>query len=107
MNELAIQPVFVTFVELVAAMRALHQDDKPLIDQLHDIWLMGAPSPDSIIRISTNYDPRFPQAGNVEKRLILPMPMATWIMQVSALRGMPYTRRQALNLIDGKIDIGV
>ncbi len=96
-------PDFVTFIELATAFRALHQFDPKMVSDLHDVWKEGAPSLDSIIRNPTHYDERQSQAGNVEKRLILPTKLMDWIIDVSNKRGMPLSDAQAAALVEGKV----
>ncbi len=103
---LQVAPISVTFVELATAFADLHRGSKPMLDRLHDVWKLGAPTPTSIIRDPRGYDERVVQAGNVERRLLLPVPLAQWIQDVSAARGMPLTARQAANMVMGKTDYG-
>lgn len=101
------KPVIVTFRDLRAALFALHQNIKADVDSLHDVWLTGAPTPDSIILNPKGYDPRMAQAGNIEKRIISPVTLAKWIQDTSARRGMPLDWRQCLNIAEGRADYGV
>lgn len=101
------KPLIITFHELVAAMTTLHQGDKALIASLHDIWLMGAPTPNSIIRNPKHYDPRLKQAGNHEQRIVLPQKLAQWIHAASEKQGFPYTWRQSVNLALGIEDFNL
>jgi hypothetical protein len=101
------KPMFVSFVDLYGMFAPLHMGVKKHVDTLSDVWKMGAPSPTSIIRNPKGYDERKVQPGNVEKRLLMYIPMAKWITEVSAERGMPYTMRQALNMLEGKADYGL
>lgn len=98
-----IPPVFVTFVELCTALKALHRFDPALLADLHDVWKAGAPSPDTIIRNPHGYDERKHQAGNVEKRLMLPTLLMGWIVRASQMRGMPFSAAQAAALIQGTV----
>jgi len=98
------KPYILTFVELSTIMLPLHQGDKKLLASLHDIWLKGAPTPDSIIRDPKHYDPRLKQAGNVEKRIVLPNALAQWIHAASEKMGFPYTWRQSMNIALGYED---
>lgn len=101
------KPLIVTFRDLRAAMAPLHMHEKAWVDALHDVWLTGGPTPDSIIRNPKGYDPRKRQPGNVEKRIVSPLPVAIWMQQVSAARGMALTSRQALNILAGDADYGL
>lgn len=98
------KPLIVTFVELMQATEELHQGDKALIASLHDIWLLGAPTPTSIIRNPKHYDPRKVQPGNVEQRIVLPLQIARWIYDTSGKRGIQFTWRQAMNIALGQPD---
>lgn len=98
-----IPPVFVAFVDLRNAFYPLHHGDHDMVSDLHDVWKAGAPSPDSIIRNPKEYDERKRQAGNVEKRLILPTLLMGWIVNASNKRGMPLSAAQAAALIDGQV----
>jgi hypothetical protein len=100
------KPLLTTFVELRDALSPLHIHQKAWVDSLHDVWKKGAPTPDSIIRSPKGYDERLRQAGNVEKRIVLPTPLADWIMQVSAARGTPVNFKQAMRMVNGEADFG-
>lgn len=93
--------VFVTFFQLSYAFQVLHLGERRHIDTLHDVWLKGAPSPDSIVRNPIGYDPRKPQKGNLEKRLLLPSQVAAWVQEVAKLRGIACTPEQAQQMING------
>lgn len=92
---------FVTFYQLSFALQRLHMGEQRHINTLHDVWLRGAPSPDSIVRNPKGYDPRVPQAGNVEKRLLLPKQISAWVEDVAKARGIACTPEQALTMIQG------
>ena len=96
-DSLDLKPIFVSFYELAAVFADLHLQNQAMLDRLHDVWKQGAPSPESVIRNPRGYDERKRQPGNVEKRLLLPVPLANWICEASAARGMPLTARQAAN----------
>lgn len=98
----AIKPIFATFVELRDALQPLHLDDPQMVSDLHDIWKLGAPSLDSIIRNPRGYDERRQQTGNIEKRLILPTALIKWIKAASEKRGMPLSDAQAAELAQGR-----
>jgi hypothetical protein len=94
-------PTFVTFWQLNYALQRLHLNEQRHIDTLHDVWMKGAPSPDSIVRDPRGYDPRKVQAGNVEKRLLLPTQIAAWVEDVTKTRGIACTAEQALYMVQG------
>lgn len=100
------KPLIATFVELRDALASLHMNQKTWVDGLYDIWRKGAPTPDSIIRNPRGYDERKRQLGNIEKRIVLPTPLANWIMQVSAARGTPFSFKQAMRMVNGEADFG-
>jgi hypothetical protein len=93
------KPFFITFRALAAALEPLHLWNKADVDRLHDIWKMAAPSPNSIIRNPTGYDPRLRQLGNVEKRLLLPTPLGQWVVDVTTRRGEPMPLERAVAMI--------
>lgn len=101
------KPVFVSFVDMYGMFAPLHMGVKAHVDTLHDIWLMGAPSPNSIVLSPKGYDPRVMRPGDFECRLLMYIPLSQWIVDVSAARGFPYTVRQALNMLEGKADYGL
>lgn len=72
--------VMCTFVELSVTMAQFHRNDEGRLKSLHDIWLMGAPTPNS--RIITRYhDPRNPQRGNYEARIVFRKQLEVWIAE--------------------------
>jgi hypothetical protein len=101
-----LKPMFATFYELSHALQDLHLWNPAQLARLHDVWLIGAPSPRSIVRNPKEYDPRKKQDGNFEARLILPTKLAEWIVEVSTARGMPLTIKQATNMVYGEADYG-
>lgn len=101
------RPLIVTFRELATALRSLHQNNVHDLAGLHDVWKRCAPTPDSIVRDPRHYDERVKQPGNLEKRIVVPSILAQWIMDISKKRGYPYSYRQAMNLIEGRVDFGL
>lgn len=93
------KPLILTFQQLAHIFRGLHMWHKPYVDRLHDVWLQGAPSPQSIIRNPKGYDPRKAQVGNYEARIVLPTPLAKWIDEVASERGMSVAAGQAKQLV--------
>lgn len=79
--------ISLSFYQLSMALKSVHLWNKADVDRLHDIWLLGSPTPDSRLLDIKHYDPRKIQAGNVEKRLILPNKLAEWVQDVSNRRG--------------------
>jgi hypothetical protein len=96
-----LKPLIVTWLDLYQATYALHLADKADVDRLHDLWKMGAPTPDSRI-LRSSYDPRLVQPGNVEKRIVFPSALAKWIVDVSRRRGFPYSETQAIAMTQGE-----
>ena len=94
------QPVICTFRMLSFALAPLHVWNLADVDRLHDVWKMGAPTPDSIVRNPVGYDPRKAQQGNVEKRIVLPSALEQWVQDVATRRGISATYEQAAGLID-------
>lgn len=88
-----------TWRELVYSLKAIHQWRKADVDRLHDIWKQGAPTPDSIVRNPVGYDPRINQAGNVEKRIVLPTPLADWVRDVATRSGLAISPADAVQLV--------
>ena len=98
-----VNPISLSFYELSLCTRAVHGWNKPDVDRLHDIWLRGAPTPNSRILNPKIYDPRAVQTGNVEKRLIIPKLFADWFDDVAKRRGFSLkadTAYQALGRIN-------
>jgi hypothetical protein len=97
-----LKPVSLTFYQLAVSLQVIHVWNKPDVDRLHDLWLKGAPTPDSRLLDMKNYDPRTVQAGNVEKRLIIPPSFVDWFNDVAKRRGLnlqPETAYKALDKI--------
>lgn len=101
MDELRLKPLVLTWRELSSAMAALHLFDKADVDALHDIWKFGAPIPQSRILSPKGYDERLAQDGNFEARIVFPMMLVKWIVDVSTRRGFPFTEVQAIALTQG------
>jgi hypothetical protein len=93
------KPFFITFRALSAALWPLHLNVKADLDRLHDTWLKGSPSPDSIVRNPKGYDPRLKQAGNIERRLMLPTALGQWVVDVTTRRGEPMPLERAVAMI--------
>lgn len=93
------KPLICTFAQLQHALQRLHRWNPALIADLHDVWLKGAPTPDSIIRQPNGYDPRLVQAGNVEKRIVFPKLLESWMQHVGAKQGVQMTSADAQKLV--------
>lgn len=81
------KPIITPFWRLAQAFGPLHGYQRKYLDTLHDVWLKGAPSPQSRLRNPKGYDPRHPQLGNYEARIVFPTHLAKWITDVARERG--------------------
>lgn len=100
------QPVICTWVELARAMADLHRWEKAHVDELHDIWLKGVPSPDYKVALpGETFDERKPRQGDVLKHIVSPIPLANWIETLSAKRGFPYSAHQAMAITQGQVEL--
>jgi len=101
------KPLICTFRELAAALYPLHLNTPADLNRLHDIWKMGAITPDSRILFPKHYDPRRYQPGNVERRIVFPSLLAGWIKEIANRRGLALTDDAALNVALGRSDYEV
>lgn len=98
-----------TFADLATATESLHLGDRAHLDRLHDVWKLGAVTPDSVVH-SHEYlglDERQNQRHARVRRIVLPSKLAEWMVDVSKARGMPYTYAQACNIACGRADYGM
>lgn len=93
------KPLVCTYRQLAFALRRLHAWQPPLLADLHDVWLKGAPTPDSRVQKPQGYDPRKLQAGNLEKRIVLPSLLAKYIEETGKRKGIPMTLADARKLV--------
>lgn len=93
------KPFICTFYQLAYALRSLHLYLKPEMDRLHDVWKMGAPSPQSRILNPKIYDPRIPQYGNYEARIVFPTALSNWIKETGAHQGIEMSLKDARKLV--------
>lgn len=101
------QPIQATWVELARALAPLHRWVKADVDELHDIWLKGVPSPEYTVAVpGAVFDERRPRAGDKLIHIVPPLPVARWIEKLSAKRGFPFTMRQAFAITQGEVDLG-
>lgn len=98
------KPMICTFRQLMAATWLLHMGERRYVDNLMDIWKLGAPTPNSIIRDPKNYDPRRASVGNYEARIVFPTALAKWIADVANERGIKLDLSQAYNVAMGRED---
>ena len=89
-----------TFGQLLYSLRSVHMNNKTDIDTLHDLWLLGAPTPDSRLLDMKAYDPRLYQPANVEKRIIIPEKLATWIEETAKSNGLEYRAGDGLRAVN-------
>jgi len=63
--------------------------------RLHDIWRMGAPTPDSIILDLNSYDER-----NIStvKRIIPESWLQPFVKEIAATRGIPLTKQELISI---------
>lgn len=100
------QPVICSWVQLARATQDLHRWEKGPLDELHDIWLKGAPTPDYQVAVAgKTFDERRPRVGDVLTHIVPPLPIAQWIKTMSARRGFPYSDRQALAITQGQVEL--
>jgi hypothetical protein len=94
------KPLIITFRDLAHKLAPLHLWHKTAVDDLHDIWKKGAPTPNSIVRNPVGYDPRKIQPGNYEARIVVPSMLTQWVIDVCKSRGI--TPEVGHQLIQGK-----
>ncbi len=95
------KPLIATYLQLAYSLRSLHRYEKAHLDNLHDIWMKGAPAPNSIIRDVKHNDPRKVVQGNYEARIVLPTLLTAWIMERAGAIGANMSKETALFIIDG------
>ena len=95
------KPIICTFRQLARATLALHQGERRYMDTLHDVWKLGAPTPNSRIMRPKNYDERLRQRGNYEARIVFPTALAKWIIDVATARGIPIDAALAFSMAAG------
>lgn len=97
-----LQPLTLTWLELVKLTAPLHLFIKAEVDALHDVWKLGAPIPQSRILNPVDYDERKVQRGNFEAHVVFPTLLAQWIMDVSTRRGIACNWEQAIAITQGQ-----
>lgn len=90
------KPLITTFHELSKNLAPLHMWHKADVDNLHDVFMRGAVTPNSIVRDPKHFDPRKRQAGNYEARIIIPSMLTQWVIDVCNRRGITPEAGQAL-----------
>jgi hypothetical protein len=96
------KPIVCTWLQLAEALAPLHGWDKRYLDRLHDVWKLGAPTPDSHILVPAGYDERKLQPGNTERRIVAPSKLEAWVVEVAQARGWPMTMQDACEIIEGR-----
>lgn len=94
------KPLIITFYDLAHNLAPLHLWHKAAVDDLHDVWMRGAVTPNSIVRNPVGYDPRLIQYGNYEARIVVPSMLTQWVIDVCNRRGI--TPEVGRKLIQGK-----
>ncbi len=92
-------PIIATFPELFYALKSLHRFQKKHVDNLHDIWMKGAPTPNSRVLNPKGYDPRKAQVGNFESRIVLPTLLSKWVQETAHEVGVDVQPADALELL--------
>lgn len=92
------KPIICDFARLSFAMRALHQGNKVYLDSLHDVWKMGAPTPQSRTLLK-HYDERVLQAGVSIERIVFPSKLGEWMRLVAKERGIELSALDSDKLI--------
>lgn len=93
------KPVIASYRQLCYALRVLHMWNEADLKRLHDIYVLGAPTPNSRMLLKT-MDVRKVQPGNVEYRLILPKKLEAWVEDICKRRGITYQPGEALRIIE-------
>lgn len=101
------RPLECTWLQLQQAMYPLHLNNPGDVTRLHDVWLYGGvPSPSYRVALpGEQFDERNPRPGDHLVHLVMPTALATWIEEMSAKRGFPYSAQQAMNITQGKVSI--
>lgn len=73
--------------------------EKRHIADLYDIWKMGAPTPDSIIRNPKHYNP---EIDNSVRRIIPLYWLRTYLTNLAASRGIPLSREEVTIILEGE-----
>lgn len=97
------KPVYLSLRQLLYLTEPVHLWNKADVDNLHDVWLRGSPSPDSIVRVAAGYDPRLAQKGADERRLILYVVLEQWLEDVGKRRGFSPEQIQKCKLAIEKV----
>lgn len=97
-----------SFPQLVKDTQPIHLGNPIAIDGLHDIWKLGAPTPDSYIDPNRRgYDERKAQVGVSIRRIIFWIAWRNWASDVLQARGVPHTEaelhRYYLDMANGLI----
>lgn len=102
MGKTTLKPIVVEFWKLTFVLRSIHKYRKADVDRLHDIWKLGAPSPDSRVLTPKGYDPRVNQLltmGNREQRTVFPTQLQKWLKDIIMQDGLAISDEDALKLV--------
>lgn len=99
MQETRPKPIIATFPELFYAMKSLHRFQKKHVDNLHDCWMKGAPSPRSRVLNPKGFDERKAQHGNYVARIVFPTLLTKWVQETAHEIGVDVQPADALELL--------
>ena len=85
-TKLSTKPIICDFPSLLFALRAIHQQREVHVKMLHDLWMMGAPTPQSRMLLK-RYDERVIQAGVKITRIVFPSKLRQWMILVAGENG--------------------
>lgn len=90
------------FNGLLRAFSPLIMGEKSEIENLYDIWKMGAPTPDSIILDVKNYRPEeHNQSYGRVKKVIPTLWLEKWLTDLATRRGIPLSSMEVKNILEG------
>lgn len=98
----------VTFYELSEALAPLHQWRRADVSRLHDVWKLGAWTPDTVV-LTRTFDERAPlkPEQGVVRRIVLVEPLAQWIVETARARGIGVSLEAARLIASGRgLEVG-
>lgn len=87
------------FKGLLKAFEPLIMGERKYVNDLYDIWKMGAPTPDSIIRNPKHYNPEI--NGSV-KRIIPTIWLYKFFSDLAARRGIALSKAEIRQILEGE-----
>ena len=87
------------FKGLLKAFEPLIMGQQRWINDLYDIWKMGAPTPDSIIRNPKAYNP---EHDITVKRVIPSLWLYKYLRELANTRGIPLSDAEIKIILEGK-----